>query len=211
MREIKTIRGLRRRKSNVDKWIQSSLTFDLERLKDRQVYYQKIYVYPWSNLFCSQQPPTGYRNQITSGLIDIYLKWRLELEKLGQPYYLKIWLNDPRFMDSQVVAAIGDKIEYYSNLFQPADMKVKFPSDKFIEAKDKLGALTWTPFLDEDTYFESEFSSGKENYETIDDYNFDQRLIASVRKNHDRQFKVKTGDTEDVCYCKTRGLVWCSS
>ena len=211
MREIKTIRGLRRRKSNIDKWIQSSLTFDVERLKDRQVYYQKIYVYPWANLFCSKQPPTGYRNQITSGLIDIYLKWRLELEKLGQPYYLKIWLNDPRFMDSQVVAAIGEKIEYYSKLFQPADTKINFPYNKFVESENKLRTLTWTPFLDEDSYFESEFSYGKEIYKTDNDYNFDQRLIARVRGNHDRQSIIKTGDVEDICYCKTRGLVWCSS
>lgn len=208
MRAKQKLRGLRRRKSEIEKWIDSSLDIDLDRLTDRQVYYQKIYVYPWANLFCNKQPPTGYRNQITSGLIDIYFSWRTELEKLNQPYYLKVWLNYPRFMTSQVVAAIGDKIEYYNNIFPSADKSIQFPFDKFVTAKDKINKLNWTPFLDEDPFFESEFETPKEKYASEEDYLYDQRLIKQIRENHDRKEVIKNGEDTDILYCKTRGLTW---
>jgi hypothetical protein len=205
----KKLRGLRRRKSEIDKWTQNSLAIDLDSLNDRLVYYQKIYVYPWANLFCDKQPPTGYRNQITSGLIDIYSNWRTELDKLNQPYYLKIWLCYPRFMNSQVVAAVGDKINYYNTLFPPSDKSTQFPINQFLATKDKISKLTWTPFLDEDTYFESEYDTPKERYATEADYLYDQRLMKRIRENHDRKEIIKTETTNDICYCKTRGLVWC--
>jgi hypothetical protein len=205
LRTKQKLRGLHRRKSEIDKWIKSSLDLDLGTLINRQVYYKKIWVYPWSNLFCDKQPPTDYRNQITSGLIDIFINWQTELEKLNQPYYLKIWLNYPRFKNSQVVVAIGDKIDYYNNIFLPTDKSISFPHDKFASNKERISKLSWQPFLDEETYCESDFDSSKEEYENEGNYHYDQRLIKRFRENHDR----KEITTDDICYFKTRGLVWC--
>ena len=208
LRTKQKLRGLRRRKSEIDKWIDNSLDIDLDHLTNRQVYYQKIYVYPWANLFCNKQPPTGYRNQIASGLLDIYFNWQTELEKLNQPYYLKIWLNYPRFMNSQVVAAIGDKIKHYNNIFSLADKSTSFPIDKFEMVTDNINKLTWTPFLDEELFFESEFDTIKENYANEDDYHNNQKIIKRVRENHDRKEVIKNGEDTDILYFKTQGLVW---
>jgi len=149
MREKQKIRGLRKREEEIDQWINNSLPLNPEHLKKYKYDNAKIYVYPWANLFCSEQPPSGYRNQITLGLIDIYMNWRTELEKLGEPYYLKIWLNYPRFMQSRVVAGIGERIQWYNNVFPPVEDDIAFPISSFTKAEEKISKLNWTPFLDE--------------------------------------------------------------
>jgi hypothetical protein len=208
LRAKQKIRGLRKRKSQIEKWITNSLEIDIDNLINRQVYYEKIYIYPWAHPYCDKQPPTGYRNQITAGLVDIYFIWLTELKKLNQPYYLKIWLYYPRFMNSQVVAAIGDKIEYYDNIFPSVDKSISFPIDKFSMINDKINKLAWTPFLDEEPYFESEFDKEIESYSSQESYLFHQKLIKQVRINHDRKVEIKNSDGTDILYSKTEGLVW---
>ena len=200
MREKQKIRGLRKRRAEIERWISNSLSLDLDRIKKYQYEYTKIYVYPWSNLFCNEQPPSDYRNQITSGLIDIYMNWRTELEKLDEPYYLKIWLSYPRFMKSQVVAGIGERIQWYNNVFPPVEEDFAFPISSFTKAEEKISKLNWTPFLDEDTFFESDV-----------EYTESQKFINRIREKHDKKIIIDGEDGEDICYTKTRGIVWCGS
>ena len=111
-------------------------------------------------------------------------------------------------MNSQVVAAIGDNIEYYNNIFSSADNSTKFPVEEFVTVIDKIPQLNWTPFLDDDPFFESQFDSPKENYTSEDAYLNDQKLIKHLRENYDRREVVQNDEGTDILYCKTRGLVW---
>lgn len=94
----KKIRGHRRHWKNIDNWIEAHKSLDLHFLKDRQYDYAKIRVHPWSgiNMVMSQIPePKGTtKSKILYGLIEIYDTWKTELNKLGEPYYLKFgYLN----------------------------------------------------------------------------------------------------------------------
>jgi hypothetical protein len=53
------------------------------------------------------------RKFILENLFKIYHKWHGELIKIDQPFYLAIWLYDPRLLKSEVVCAIDEKISYY--------------------------------------------------------------------------------------------------
>ena len=96
------------------------MQIDVDRLRTWPYNYTKIRVSPWSRLSLINsefaEPKSKTRHELLKGLEKIYCAWRSELEKLGEPYYLKIWVFEPRFSESQVVCAIGDKINWYENL-----------------------------------------------------------------------------------------------
>ncbi|MFZ4799724.1 MAG: hypothetical protein ACOYMA_19685 [Bacteroidia bacterium] len=204
IREKQKIRGLRRRKVEFDKLIKSSLFLDLEYLNIHKYNYQKMYVFPWSNYSSNLKLPKGFRNQIAIGLIEIFNSWKKELDKMNKPYYLKIWLYYPRIINSQVVCAIGDRIEHYNNLFPIAENNSIFPIKHFQFAKHKIEKLEWKPFFDEETFYESLYH--KELYSNIEEYNTDQKELDKIRNNHDRKFVYEN----DTCYCINKGIIWCN-
>lgn len=211
MERSKKIRGLSRRRSGIEEWIQSSKMLDIHHLNEYKYDRQKIWVDPWANLFITKQPPNDYRNQITSGLIEIYFSWKKELEKLNEPYYLKIWLYQPRFMMSQVVAGIEERIGYYQNCFHHDEDTPEFPITNFAKAKSRIDLFNWTAFLDEDTVAESEYDGPIESYHSKEDYWYCQRMMRSWRKKHDNKYLASSEGNEDIYYSRTQGLVWCSS
>lgn len=149
---MKKLRGLRRRQKNIDSWIKHSLQLDIDRLKVHQRDYCKIWVYPWSKLFIRKTPPKDYRNKILNGLLDIYDSWKTQLDALNQPYYLKIWLFEPRFINSQVVCSIGDCLDFYKNTFRKSNTNDSFPLQKFEAINDRLSNYTWAQRFDDDIY-----------------------------------------------------------
>ena len=208
MKDKGKLRGLRRRGREIERWRKNALQIDMDRLMYNQYNHQKIYVYPWSNLFCYKQPLKHYRSQITEGLIDIFLNWKTELEKLEQPYYLKIWLYYPHFMQSQVVAAIGSKIEHYDTLFPLAGKSVSFPIDRFAVIRDKLHSIKWQTYLEEEIVFDSDIGD-RDSYSSEKDYNQHQNFLKSIRESPDRTNTFKSSHGEDIYYCKTIGTILC--
>src|SRR4051812_38389727 len=123
----KKIRGHKRRNKHIDNWRLENLSFNLKDylLNECERYYAKIRVHPWSGLSLTSSvtpEPTGKTKQkMLLGLLDIYEYWKNQLDKLGQSYYLKIWLFEPRFSQSQVVCAIGENVDFYENTFYKPD------------------------------------------------------------------------------------------
>ena len=100
MRQRK-IRGNKRRQKQIEIWRQLSLTLDTENLLKHKRDHVKIWVHPWSGISIINstypQPNGKTKKLMVSALLDIYENWKLQLDKLGQNYYLKIWLYEPRF------------------------------------------------------------------------------------------------------------------
>ena len=119
--KTKKVRGHRRRWSDIDRWVETHKNLNLEYLKEYQRDYAKIRVHPWSGISLTNsqtpEPTRQTKTKILSGLIEIYDSWKNELDKLGENYYLKIWLFEQRFASSQVVCALGDYLEFYENTF----------------------------------------------------------------------------------------------
>ena len=163
MRQNK-IRGHNRRHKQIDNWRLVNLSLDLNDylLNERDRYYAKIRVHPWSGLSLKNSvtpQPTGKTKQkMLNGLLDIFENWKAQLDKLEQPYYLKIWLFEPRFSQSQVVCAIGDRIDFYENTFYKPDNNKTIKLDNYGSLKTKLSKLSWDYRLDEDQYDNNEVS-----------------------------------------------------
>jgi len=207
--KYKKIRGLKRKVANIQKWINEYLELNIEHLTEYKYEYAKVYVEPWENqtMTDSQIPePKGKaKKEIINGLEKIYDSWRIELEKLNKPYYLKIWLYEPRLSKSQVVCAIEEKIEYYENIFEKADFKQNSSS---FTAQFKSD-FNWQSRVDEEIYEESELLWPIDQYERIEDCYSDRRLLRKLKNGRYRnQEIVDPNGNNDTAYFLPKGKIW---
>ena len=210
----KKIRGHNRRHKQIDNWRLDNLSLDLTDylLNQRDRYYAKIRVHPWSGLSLTNSvtpEPTGKTKQkMLNGLLDIYEDWKKQLDKLGQPYYLKVWLFEPRFSQSQVVCAIGNNVDFYENTFYKPDTNKTIQLDNYGSLKTKLSKFNWDYRLDEDHYDNSEVGEPKiygsrQDYEETKTW-FD-KLLKKPHRTH--KFIEPTGETTES-YSFKRGALW---
>jgi len=197
----KKIRGHNRRYKQIDNWRLDNLSLDLTDylLNHRDRYYAKIRVHPWSGISLTNSvlpEPTGKTKQkMLNGLLDIYEDWKNQLDKLGQPYYLKVWLFEPRFSQSQVVCAIGDNVDFYENTFYKPDTNKTIQLDNYGSLKAKLSKLNWDYRLDEDQYDNTEvdepgiYASRQDYEDTVKWFN---KLLKKPHRTH--KFKEPIGE-----------------
>ena len=206
------IRGHKRRWNDIEKWINNHKDLNLDYLKDYKRDYAKIRVHPWSGLALTNstipEPKRETRKRTTSGLIEIYDSWKITLDKLGEPYYLKIWLFDQRFSNSQVVCAIGEYIDFYENTFHKPDFSIKLFPENFGQLEKQISEFEWEYRLDEDHFDNSEPGS-PDLYASIADYEEDKRYYAKMLKKPHRttKFKGPIGEATES-YSFKKGNVW---
>ncbi|MEQ9167267.1 MAG: hypothetical protein RLO12_13500 [Fulvivirga sp.] len=210
--KTKKIRGHKRRWSDIDQWVENQKNLDLDYLKKYKRDYSKIRVHPWSgiSLTNSQTPePNGQtKTKILSGLIEIYDSWKKELDKLDESYYLKIWLFEPRFANSQVVCAIGDYLDFYENTFYKPDDWKKLNPENYGPLKNEIESFNWEFRLDEDHFDNSEPGDPK-LYATLADYEEEKRWFEKMMKKPHRttEFKEPIGEATES-YSFKKGIVW---
>lgn len=147
----KKIRNWKRQIRRVNQWKDSHFNLDLNNLLVYKRTYIKIWIDPWYRL-TRRNPPMWLCRLIFESMCEIYDHWKSQLEALNEPYYLKIWLYDPHFINSQIVVAIKDQIDYYNKVFNEADAIKQFPSLKY-DTQGKKDTFKWKHFLDEDFIF----------------------------------------------------------
>ena len=200
------IRGHNRRQKQIQKWIESDLKLNLKLLEEYKYWKADVYVHPWCDISIinSQipEPKKETRNQILFGLEKIYDNWKLELEKLNKPYYLKLWVYEPRVSKSQVVCAIDQRTEFYEKLF----VKIENKSSDF---KNKLSPdFKWDSALDEDIYWESDLLSPIEMYIDEESFNYDRKIFSSLIKNNVRKENIKIDGKTDTMFFVPKGGIW---
>jgi hypothetical protein len=202
----KKIRGLKRKVATIPRWAEEYSQLDTQFLSERKYYYAKVYVQPWDNLsFIDSQipePKGKAKKLILYGLEKIYNQWKAELEKLRRPYYLKVWLYEPRLSKSQVVCAIEEKIKYYEDLFENADHEKTKSS--FINGLSP--DFSWQSRIDEEPYAESLLLWPANQYARIEDCYSDRRLLNKLRKGNYRS--VIIDNPKDRIYFLPKGKIW---
>jgi hypothetical protein len=92
MRKSK-IRGHKRRHKQIQSWVAHDSKLDLALLEKYSYWNSDIYVHPWCDISIINstfpEPKGQTRDLMIAGLETIYDKWKIALEKLGRPYYLK--------------------------------------------------------------------------------------------------------------------------
>jgi hypothetical protein len=151
----KKIRGHKRRQKQIEIWRQKALSFNLiEYLENNsQTCFMKLAIHPWNGLSLinstPKEPNSHTKRQIISTLCEIYSNWKRQLDSIGIPYYLKIWLFDPQISQSQVVCAVGDQLDFYQNTFYKPEVNLQFPLNKFGKINTGFEQFKWEYHLDE--------------------------------------------------------------
>jgi len=210
---IQKIRGYHRKIQQIENWRNESLELRFDLLMKNNYAYADIVVHPWCDISIINsvfpEPKGKARIQIINGLIDIYESWKKELDKLGKPYYLKIWLFEQRLSKSQVVCAINEKIDYYENLFYHPERGIKsFNPIHFSKLSENLARFLWEYKLDEDK-FDNNFIGESEMYASIEEYNDAKRWFDKLLKKPHRLIKREQIDNEFTeLYAFKRGDLW---
>jgi hypothetical protein len=202
--KTKKIRGHKRRWKAIDNWITNHKNLDIEYLKEYGNNYAKIRVRPWSGIQINNsktpEPKRATKQKILQGLIAIHQQWKLQLDTINEPYYLKIWLFAPQFSKSQVVCAIGDNISFYEQSFYKEGEEKQIQLKNYGALQTQLSDFDWEHCLDEES-----LAVGKlERYSSVSKYNAHKKWIQNQLKKPHRI--VKEGSL-DVFMIK-RGSIW---
>ena len=155
----------------IQKWIDENdyreeNHFDKEKLfEDKYLNFQIDDCYNYTENVVGKT-----RDDIFKILFSTYSQWKIELNKLNIPFYLGVWIYNPRLPKSEIVCAIGkDKIEYYQNkCFDLATNKTEIIDVK--DFKKERNSLVWTKKIDFDILEQWEIDFPKENYESEEDW-----------------------------------------
>ena len=206
--KFQKIRGHNRRHKAIEHWRLENLELRLDLLEEFGYQYTKIRIRPWSGLSLIgsivPEPRRKTKLLMLNGLVDIYNSWKTRLEKFGQPYYLKIWLFEPRFSESQVVCAVGERIDYYANLSLEADDVRELRTGNYGYLKSKLGNLNWELRIDED-HIDDDAVGEPELYSKYRDYIETKKWFNKLMKKPHRTRKYSDGAE---FYSFAKGDVW---
>ncbi len=189
----------------IDHWVQSNKTLDIEYLKQRQREYVKVWVHPFSGIFILNSefsPPKGKsRQKILEGIFTIYHSWKKQLDELEIPYYLKIWYFPHDVLKNQVVCAIGDFVDFYDVTFFKPEATKTFPED--------TKGLTWEYRHQEHHIRESDIEE-PEMFGTYRDYLDYKKWIDGVMKNPKTRINTYQNEdgTKDTYYSIKECDVW---
>jgi hypothetical protein len=89
--------------------------------------------------------------------------WQETLKERYEDYYLAIWIFSPRQTKTQLVAAIGERIEYYRNLFKIKDADASFPQ----AIQHLKNNKQWKPYWDYEPYWKDEDELDDKDHEIL--------------------------------------------
>lgn len=202
------IRGHQRRQKAIEQWRSENLDLRLDLIEKYSYDHIDIIVHPWCDISLTRSAfpePKGKTKQLMlKGLTDIYDSWKKQLDNISKPYYLKIWLFEPRFSKSQVVCAIGDRIGHYNNLFFNPDNGKQFKSGYHGSLKKRLDALKWVYRFDED-HIENDYVGEPTQYLTEKDFVETQKWF---NKTMNKPHRITKLDNTLVYYSFKKGDLW---
>lgn len=185
----KKIRGWKKQVRKINYWKNYNLTLDVTKLHKSQRDYVKVTIDPWHRLV-RRNPPIWYNRLILEALIEIYLNWQKTLQEWEEPFYLKIWLFDHHFINSQVVAATGDWIVGYNNTFIKSNDARTFTFEKYKIHNFSLENFQWELHVEENYFYEKIDQISEAEINKIKQKAYRSGFL----QNGDRYFAIKTGD-----------------
>jgi hypothetical protein len=99
-------------------------------IDNRSYIDMKLYIDPFYRLE-KRNPPIWYRKLFVAALMDVYANWKSLADSFSEDYYLKIWVFESNFYDSQVVLGIRERIDRFQGLFDQYDDNIDFPHEKY--------------------------------------------------------------------------------
>lgn len=110
----KRLRGFRRHLRKHQEWAATPKELDVNRVERLHYHYEKLGLAPW---MVSEKPPLAIRKLWVGRLIADFYQWQKQLKHHYFDCYLAVWLFEPDFGESQLVAAIEERKTQYKELF----------------------------------------------------------------------------------------------
>jgi hypothetical protein len=185
MNRIKKIRGHKKIQKRIQNWIEQNRTININDFLANKYCYAYVSFNPYFNISINNnnisEPKKETRKQIILGLEEIYNNWKIELDKLNQTYFLKIYLFEPRISKSQVICAIGkEKIEYYENYFST----IKSNKRKSYFQNMLSDEFSWLTSSDNDIYSEKVLLNPEFYNEAKGDSKHSKKLLKKLKKKY---------------------------
>lgn len=203
----KKIRGQKRVWKAIDTWKKANKRLDLEEIHSRQRDYVKIWVHPFSSISMSgsefPEPKGKTRMLLLNGLFDIYYSWKKQLDLLGEPYYLKIWLYEPNFSRSQVVCGIGSFLTFYESTFYIPQVSKQFPEELLGKTGERAVDFQWDYALEEE-HLDEDFIGDPEDFISDAEFLKNRRWFRNKLKG---PVRISSYDGKE-CYSIKKGNVW---
>ncbi|RIX59228.1 hypothetical protein D3P08_03470 [Paenibacillus nanensis] len=198
----KKIRGWKRQIRKIDKWKRRVIDFDIEHFNQYHRDYAKLWIHPFYAI-PRRNPPAWYNRFLLEAMLDVHLNWNEKLTDTGEDYYLKLWIYDPHFIHSQVVAAYRNSLHFYDKAFDVGSQEKQFPFYKFDYLREKLERFDWCQHIDCDVFTECEL------LDNVQRGWMSEKEIEAIKG---KAYKVETihlsdGDT-DKTYSVQVGDVW---
>ena len=191
----KKVRGWRRQIEALDVLKRRNLTINEAWLRSHRMVYAKLQIHPWNKLV-KRNPPIWYRRLFIRTLLEIHDSWAQQLEAIGEPYYLTLWLYHPRFFKTELLAQLSDDPDYYDKLHNRR-IETPPPLDLYAHPDYDLTAFDWQGYIDDDIVCEIDGSA----YMTPEH-------IAQYRKNaYDEGTSTVTKSVYRLFFFK-KGKVW---
>lgn len=189
----------------IQKWIDKKYYREENRFNKEKLFEQEYLNFQIDDCYNYMENVVGKtRNDIFKVLFSTYSQWKIELNKLNIPFYLGVWIYNPRLPKSEIVCAIGkEKIDYYQNkCFDVSNEQKKIIDLKNFE-KEK-DTLIWTKKIDFDTLEDWEINFPKENYENEQHWLKYQEHFKNFINNSYKVDKNENGNR----YYKNVGEIW---
>ena len=213
MNRIKKIRGHKKIQKRIQIWIEQNKTINISDFLVNKYCYAYASFNPYCNISVNNsnfsEPKTETRKQIILGLQEIYNNWQINLDKLNQPYFLRIYLFEPRILKSQVICAIGtEKIEYYEHFYPIANKNKSTSNFQKILSSD----FEWKTHIESDIYSEKELLTPEIYYQSNEDYNYCKKLLNKLKKKYNKIEKkswygFEEDNETDYFYYVPKGIV----
>lgn len=121
------------------------------------------------------------RKKIIQLLFEIHDEWKIELDKLNKPYYLAIWLCEPRLLLSEVVCGIDERMDKYENhFFTNSNKSNPIKTDKYGKLNIRFEEFSWERKVAFEVYTNTDYGWPKEHYQNESDYYKNRKFFKRV-------------------------------
>ncbi|MCF6142052.1 hypothetical protein L1S34_12210 [Flavobacterium sp. K77] len=198
---MKKHRGQNRIIKNIEKTIKDDSKLDIDFLN-----LEGYFNFQFDDWYGDEISANGKsRKFIIEYLLDTYFRWKAELQSQNKVFYLAIWLHEPRLLKSEIVCAIGDKIDYYNTeAFMESTNLIKLNPNHYGLFSEQFKKFDWSAKIDLEPYYEFEINWPKEQYELLREYKSNKKFF---KKLVAEKFHVVEKDSE-IIYFNPEGIVW---
>ncbi|WP_445668894.1 hypothetical protein [Niallia sp. FSL W8-0954] len=185
----------------MERWKQNAINLDMDYLRNYQRQYEKLWIHPFYKLE-RRNPPNWYKSLLLDAMIEVYLEWHQKMKKEEEDFYLKLWLYDPHFINSQIVVAYRNCLDFYDKTFKRRQENKEFPFDKFHSLRDKLEQFEWDLHIESDYYDENDLN------EWLEEGALTEKQVSRIKGKAYDAVRIKDEDGSFLQYSLDKGDVW---